>query len=78
MTPRRRSAEPRRPRSGLSPLGRSHYAEGAIHAHKKAQRVSGEGSRRESARKTVVGERRAKSPALSPDLYALLAAADAD
>ena len=74
----RRSVEPHRPRSGLSPLGRAHYAEGAIQAHKKALRTTDEDSRREAARLAAVGERRAKSPILNADLHAMLVAADAD
>jgi len=70
MTPRRRSP-------GLSPLGRAHLADGAMQAHKKAQRVSENITRREAARSTVVETKRAKSPVLGPDLYAMLGAADA-
>ena len=77
MTPRRRSAEAHRPRGGLSPLGRAHFAEGAMHAHKKAQRVSEDNIRRDTARSSAVEDRRARSPILGPDLYAMLGAADA-
>jgi len=78
MTPRRRPQEPHRPRGGLSPLGRAHYSEGAIQAHKKAQRVTEDGSRREAARTAAVGDMRAKSPILTADLHAMLVAVDAD
>jgi len=82
MSPRRRSAELHRQRRGLSPLGRAHYTEGAMQAHKKAQRVSEDTTRREAARSSAVEDRRAKSPILGPrilgpDLYAMLGAADA-
>ncbi len=77
MTPRRRSAELHRQRSGLSPLGRSHFTEGAMQAYKKAHRVTEDITRREAARSSAVGDRRAKSPILGPDLYAMLGVADA-
>ena len=77
MTPRRRSAELHRHRRAHSPLGRAHFAEGAMQAHKKAQRVTEDIIRREAARSSAVEDKRAKSPILGPDLYAMLGAADA-
>ncbi len=77
MTPRRRSLELHRPRGGLSPLGRAYFAEGAIHAHKKAQRITEDNTRREAARLVAVEDKRAKSPILTADLYDMLGVADA-
>ncbi len=48
-----------------------------MQAHKKAQRVTEDSTRREAARSTAVDDRRAKSPILGPDLYAMLGAEDA-
>ncbi len=48
-----------------------------MQAHKKAQRVSKDTTRREAARSSAVEDKRAKSPILGPDLYAMLGAADA-
>ena len=77
MNPRRTSWDLQRPRRGLSPLGRAHLAEGAIQAHKKAQRLTEDNTRREAARAVAVEDKRAKSPILTADLYAMLGAADA-
>ena len=48
-----------------------------MQAHKKAQRVTEDVTRREAARSSMVEEKRAKSPILGPDLYAMLGTADA-
>ncbi len=48
-----------------------------MQAHKKAQRVSEDITRREAARSCAVEDRRSRSPILGPDLYAMLGAADA-
>ncbi len=48
-----------------------------MQAHKKAQRATEDITRREAARSNAVEDRRAKSPILGPDLYAMLGVADA-
>jgi hypothetical protein len=80
-TPRRRSEEPQRSRSSRSPLEFADVTLTKEVRHykktKKTQRFTEEISRKEVARTTTVEEKRAKSPIFSPDLSAMLVAADA-
>ncbi len=48
-----------------------------MQAHRKAQRITEDITRREATRSSAVEERRSKSPILGPDLYAMLGDADA-
>ena len=77
MTPRRRSEEPKRKKSGRSPLGKAPFKEGISQDGRKAQKSTEEEARREAVRKAAVEENRTKSPIFSPDLHAILLAADA-
>jgi len=72
MKLRRRSEEPAREKHGRSPLGMSHHGDERVKDLMKAHRVSDADSLRESARATVVVERRAQTPILTPNLQTLM------
>jgi hypothetical protein len=58
-------------------LGKVPFKEGIPQDGWKAQKITEEEARREAARKVAVKEIRANSPIFSPDLHAILLAADA-
>ena len=76
-TPRCRFKDPPRPSTSRSTLGKEHYTDERAKEHKKAKRLEDEDARRETARATVVEQKRERPPILTPDLQAILSIADA-
>jgi hypothetical protein len=58
-------------------LGKAPFKEGISQDGKKAQKITEYEARKEAARKVAVEEKRTKSLIFSPDLHAMLLAADA-